>query len=143
MLLMSALQEFSWSGEIMMQTVSNFEERNTQLRHMLPTNTATARASDLDEPWERIAMNAIDGGYIESADEFVRFVDACLRYLASEQVMYDRDALAVRNLADAIARLWASANSSKRTPTTNEIAGLLQSEWVTLGHFRSLRSAIN
>jgi len=62
-----------------MQTVSHFEELITELRHMLPTNTATAQAIDQHEPWERIAIKAIDDGYIESADEFVRFVEACLR----------------------------------------------------------------
>jgi hypothetical protein len=130
--------------EIMKQTVSYFEEVSTQLRPMRPTNTARAQATDQHEPWERIAMKAIDDGYIESADEFVRFIDACLRHLAFEQVMSDRAyAIGVRNLADAIARLWASGNSTKSTPTTNEIAGLLQSEWVSLGHFRSLRSEIN
>jgi len=50
-----------------------------QLRHMLPANTATAQAIDRQEPWEQIAMKAIDDGYIESADQFVRFVEACLR----------------------------------------------------------------
>lgn len=63
----------------MTQTVSHFEEVITQLRHMLPTNSATAQAIDQHEPWEQIAMKAIDDGYIESADEFVRFVEACLR----------------------------------------------------------------
>ena len=63
----------------MMQTVSHFKEVVTQLRHMLPTNSATAQAIDQHEPWERIAIKAIDDGYIESADEFVRFVEACLR----------------------------------------------------------------
>lgn len=63
----------------MTQTVSHFEEVITQLRHMLPTNTATAQAIDQHEPWERIAMKAIDDGYVENADEFVRFVEACLR----------------------------------------------------------------
>ncbi len=62
-----------------MQTDSHFEEVITQLRHMLPTNTATAQAIDQHAPWEQIAMRAIDDGYIESADEFVRFVEACLR----------------------------------------------------------------
>lgn len=128
----------------MTQTVSHFEEAITQLRHMLPTKTARAQAVDRHEPWERIATKAIGDGHFESADEFVRFVDACLRHLAFEQVMSDRAyAIGVRNLADAIARRWASRNSTKSTPTANEIAGLLQSDWVTLGHFRSLRSEIN
>jgi hypothetical protein len=66
--------------EVMMtQKISHIEEVITQLRHMLPTGTATARAIDEHEPWEQIAMKAIDDGYIESADEFVRFVEACVR----------------------------------------------------------------
>jgi hypothetical protein len=63
----------------MTQIVSHFEEVIAQLRHMLPKNTATAQAIDQHEPWERIATKAIDDGYVESADEFVRFVEACLR----------------------------------------------------------------
>jgi hypothetical protein len=76
---MSAHQAFCGMEEIMTQTVSHFDEFITQFRHMLPTNTATARAIDQHEPWERIAVKAIDDGYIESADAFVRFVEACLR----------------------------------------------------------------
>ena len=63
----------------MTQIASQFEEVIALLRHMLPTNTATAQAIDQHEPWEQIAMKAIDDGYIESADEFVRFVEACVR----------------------------------------------------------------
>ena len=63
----------------MTQTVSDFEDVITQFRHMLPKHTATAIAIDQHEPWERIALKAIDDGYIESADEFVRFVEVCLR----------------------------------------------------------------
>jgi hypothetical protein len=63
----------------MMQRVSHFQEVIMGLRHMLPTNTATAQAIDQHEPWERIAIKAVDDGYIESADEFVRFAEACLR----------------------------------------------------------------
>ena len=62
----------------MTQIVSRFEEVIAQLRPMLPTNTATAKAIDQHEPWERIAMNAIDDGYVENADEFLRFVEACV-----------------------------------------------------------------
>lgn len=63
----------------MTKKVSHFDDGITQLRQMLPTNTAAARAIDQNEPWERIATKAIDDGYIESADKFVRFVEACLR----------------------------------------------------------------
>ncbi len=63
----------------MAQIVSHFDEVITQLREMLPADTATAQAIDQHEPWERIAMKAIDDGYVESAGEFVRFVEACVR----------------------------------------------------------------
>ena len=66
----------------MVQMVSHFEEIVTQLRHMLPGNTATAQAIDQHESWERIAMKAINDGYVESADEFVRSVEVCLRRIA-------------------------------------------------------------
>ena len=60
----------------MTQIVSHFEEVIAQLRPMLPKNTATARAIDQHEPWERIAMNAFDDGCVDNADEFVRLVEA-------------------------------------------------------------------
>lgn len=63
----------------MTQSVSHFEDVVAQLRHRLPQDTAAAQAIDRHEPWERIAMKAIDDGYAECADEFVRFVEACLR----------------------------------------------------------------
>ncbi len=127
----------------MMQAVSRFEEVLTRFRHKLPANTATARVSDRRNPWERVAMKAIDGGYFRNADEFVLFVDACLRHLSFEQVAHDRAyADGIRSLADAIAHRWARGGSPKNAPSTDEIAGLLQSEWVVSGQFRSIRSAI-
>ncbi len=63
----------------MTQSVSHLQEVIAQLRQMLPKNTATAQAIDQYEPWERIAMKAINDGYVESADEFVRSVEVCLR----------------------------------------------------------------
>jgi hypothetical protein len=137
-------KHFHGMGQIMTQAISHFEEVGTQFHYVRPTNAAPAQASDRHEPWKRIAMRAINDGYIESADEFVRFFDACLRHLAFEQVSADRAyEIGVRNLADAIARRWASENSFKSTPSANEIAGLLQSDWVTQGDFRSLRYESN
>ena len=135
---------FNRMGQIMTQTISHFEEVDTRHHYVRPTNAASAKACERHEPWKQIAMKAINDGYIANADEFVRFFDACLRHLAFEQVMADRAyVVGVRNLADAIARRWASLNSFKSTPTANEIAGLLQSDWVTQGHFRSLRYESN
>jgi hypothetical protein len=61
------------------QMTSQFEELLAQLRPVLPSDAALAQAIDRHEPWRQIAMKAIDDGYIEIADECVRFVEACLR----------------------------------------------------------------
>jgi len=66
----------------MAQTDLPLEEAIRQLRHMLPADTATARAIDRHEPWELIAIKAMDDGYIEAAHEFDRFVGACVRCAA-------------------------------------------------------------
>jgi hypothetical protein len=57
----------------------NMEVIVLQFRQMLPPDCATAQAIDDNEPWERIAMTAIDDGYIEVAEEFNCLVEACLR----------------------------------------------------------------
>jgi hypothetical protein len=46
---------------------------------MLPEESATAQAIDRKEPWERIAINAVDDGYIEFANELGSFIEVCLR----------------------------------------------------------------
>ena len=63
----------------MAQTVSHFEELIAQLRPMLSGNSSLAQAIDRQEPWRQIAMKAIDDGYMEIADEFVRFFEVCVR----------------------------------------------------------------
>ena len=63
----------------MMQTDLSLEEAIRQFRHMLPANTATAQAIDQHEPWELIAIRAIDDGYIDTAHEFDRLVGACVQ----------------------------------------------------------------
>ena len=63
----------------MAQAASQLEEVIEQFRHMLPTSSPTAQAIDQHAPWEQIALKAIDDGYIESADKFVRFIEACVR----------------------------------------------------------------
>jgi len=64
---------------IMMQMDSHFEELITQLRPTLPTSTALAQAIDQREPWGQIAMKAIDDGYMEIGDEFVRYFESIVR----------------------------------------------------------------
>jgi hypothetical protein len=66
--------------KIMTQMVSHFEELITQLRPMLPINTAWAQAIGQHEPWKRIVVKAIDDGHVETADEFARCFEACVRH---------------------------------------------------------------
>lgn len=128
----------------MAQTASGFEVIVSQHHHMSPIHTAAAEACYRREHWERMATKLIDEGYVESAEEFVRFVEACLRFIGFQQFASDRAyAIGARNLCDAIARRWTSRNSTKRSPTANEIAGLVQSEWVASGQFRTLRPGVN
>jgi hypothetical protein len=63
----------------MMQTEVPREEAIREFRHMLPAGSATAGAIDRQEPWEVIAMRAIDDGYIDAAHEFGWFVGVCVR----------------------------------------------------------------
>jgi len=63
----------------MTQMVSRFEELINKLRHTLPENSSLAQAIDQHEPRDRIAMKAIDDGYIETPDEFVQFAEVCAR----------------------------------------------------------------
>jgi hypothetical protein len=50
-----------------------------EFRRMLPGESATARAIDEREPWENIAMRAVDDGYIEFANELGTFIEVCVR----------------------------------------------------------------
>jgi hypothetical protein len=126
----------------MTQTISRFEEFVSRIRHARSGTSPRAGAADPSEFWKQLVLRAINGGYFKSADEFVLFVEACIRYLSFEQVMQDRGyAHGIRNLAEALARKWACGSAPENAPTADEIAGLLQSEWVTSGQFRLLRSA--
>ena len=62
-----------------MQTTASLEQAVHEFRRMLPPATATAQAIDRGESWDRIAMNAVDDGYIESANELAKFLEACLK----------------------------------------------------------------
>ena len=53
-----------------------------EFREMLPGRSATAQAIDRKEPWEQIALKAVEDGYIELADQFNGFVEVCLRKAA-------------------------------------------------------------
>ena len=62
-----------------MPTTANFEQAVSEFRRMLPAASATAQAIDRGEPWERIALNAVNDGYIESTSELSTFLEVCLR----------------------------------------------------------------
>jgi hypothetical protein len=62
-----------------MQTTKNLERVIGEFRKMLPAETSTAQAINRREPWESIAMRAVDDGYIEFANELGSFVEICLR----------------------------------------------------------------
>ena len=62
-----------------MQSISNLEQAVNEFRQMLPAASAIAQAIDRGESWTRIALNAINDGYIEFANELGTFLDACLR----------------------------------------------------------------
>ena len=62
-----------------MQTKDYFEEAVAEFRKILPADTATAQAIDRREPWEQIAMRAVDDGYVEFANELGAFLEVCLR----------------------------------------------------------------
>ena len=62
-----------------MQRIASFEQAVNEFRQMLPATTATAQAIDRGEPWECIALNAVNDGYIESPSELSTFLEVCLR----------------------------------------------------------------
>lgn len=127
-----------------MLTISRFDEVISRFRPVRVAKSRMAPAVDSNEYWRRLALKAIDGGYFRNADEFIRFVDSCKRYLGFEQVGQDRGcAHGIRNLAEAIARQWACGSAPKSAPTADEVAGLLQSEWVASDQFRMLRTTGN
>jgi len=61
------------------ESASGLEEMIAELRRMLPAQSDTAQAIDRQEPFETIALKAIDDGYIEFSHQFTQFIEACLR----------------------------------------------------------------
>jgi len=56
----------------------SLEDMITDFRDMLPADCATAMAIDQGEPRERVALRAMEDGYIEVVDQFSSFVAICL-----------------------------------------------------------------
>jgi len=63
----------------MVENVSRLEDLIAEFRQILPAQCEAAQAIDQGEPWEQIALKAIEDGYIEFAEQFNKFVEACLR----------------------------------------------------------------
>jgi hypothetical protein len=61
------------------QDVPRLQDLIAEFREMLPDQCATAQAIDQNEPWELIALKAVEDGYIELAAEFSGFMEVCLR----------------------------------------------------------------
>jgi len=65
-----------------MHTDIRLKQVVAEFRQMLPAETATAQAIDRGEPWERIAITAVNDGYIEVANELEQLIEACLRRIS-------------------------------------------------------------
>ena len=55
------------------------EELIAEFRQMLPAHCETAQAIDRQEPFESIALKAIEDGYIDFSQQFTQFMETCLR----------------------------------------------------------------
>jgi hypothetical protein len=62
-----------------MEQDAGLEELLSEFREMLPPQCETARAIDRREPFEKIALKAIEDGYIEFSQQFTEFMEVCLR----------------------------------------------------------------
>jgi len=62
-----------------MQDVPRLGDLIAEFREILPDQCGTAQAIDQNEPWEQIALKAVEDGYVESASQFIALVEACLR----------------------------------------------------------------
>ena len=62
-----------------MEQGAGLKELLAEFRQMLPAQCKTAQAIDAEEPFERIAINAVEDGYIEFSQRFTQFIEVCLR----------------------------------------------------------------
>jgi hypothetical protein len=65
--------------EAAMKEDAGLEDLLAEFREMLPAQCETAQAIDRQEPFERIALKAIEDGYIEFSQQFTQFMETCLR----------------------------------------------------------------
>ena len=64
------------------QDGSPLQDLIAEFREMLPDQCGTARAIDRKDPWEQVALAAVEDGYIDLADQFSAFMEVCLRKVA-------------------------------------------------------------
>ena len=69
----------SWLWRADVEQDAGLEELISEFRRMLPAQCETAQAIDRLEPFERIALKAIEDGYIEFSQQFTQFMETCLR----------------------------------------------------------------
>jgi hypothetical protein len=58
---------------------AGLEDLIAGFREMLPDQCETAQAIDRREPFEKIALKAIEDGYIDFSQQFTQFMETCLR----------------------------------------------------------------
>jgi len=71
--------EFSQAEDEMEHGAAGLEELVSRFREILPAECDTAQAIDRREPFEQIALKAIEDGYIDFSHDFTQFIEACLR----------------------------------------------------------------
>ena len=64
------------------QDGSPLQDLIAEFREMLPDQCGTAQAIDRKEPWEQVALAAVEDGYIDLADQFGAFMEICVRKVA-------------------------------------------------------------
>src|SRR4029077_10044445 len=62
-----------------MQTIDSIEDAIREFRRTLPTGCGTAKAIDQNEPWDRIAISALEDGHVVFANALTAFIESCLR----------------------------------------------------------------
>jgi len=62
-----------------MEQHAGIEALLAEFRKLLPAQSLTAQAIDRHEPFDRIAVKAVEDGYIEFSQRFTQFMELCLR----------------------------------------------------------------
>jgi len=62
-----------------MEQDAGVQQLLVEFRQLLPAQCLTAQAIDRHEPFDRIAVKAVEDGYIEFAQRFTQFMELCLR----------------------------------------------------------------